>query len=280
MRTIHTDAITEAVARLCMDANYDLNHDIEAALSAFCQEEPSPNGREILQDILANAKLARECAMPICQDTGMAVFRVEVGQDVHIEGGGLTDAINEGVRQGYKEGYLRKSVVGDPLRRVNTKDNTPAIIHYDIVPGDKLHIVFAPKGFGSENMSALRMLKPAQGLDGVIDFVVETADKAGSNPCPPMVVGVGIGGTMEKAAQMAKFALLRPIDEKNPDPYYAELEDTLLRRINQLGTGPQGLGGRTTAIGVNVEVFATHIAGLPVAVNINCHATRHKEVTL
>ncbi len=280
MRTIHTDAITEAVARLCMDANYDLNHDIEAALAAFCQDEPSPNGREILQDILANAKLARECAMPICQDTGMAVFRVEVGQDVHIEGGGLTDAINEGVRQGYKEGYLRKSVVGDPLRRVNTKDNTPAIIHYDIVPGDKLHIVFAPKGFGSENMSALRMLKPAQGLDGVIDFVVETADKAGSNPCPPMVVGVGIGGTMEKAAQMAKFALLRPIDEKNPDPYYAELEDTLLRRINQLGTGPQGLGGRTTAIGVNVEVFATHIAGLPVAVNINCHATRHKEVTL
>lgn len=280
MRTIHTYAITEAVARLCMDANYDLNHDIEAALAAFCQDEPSPNGREILQDILANAKLARECAMPICQDTGMAVFRVEVGQDIHIEGGGLTDAINEGVRQGYKEGYLRKSVVGDPLRRVNTKDNTPAIIHYDIVPGDKLHIVFAPKGFGSENMSALRMLKPAQGLDGVIDFVVETADKAGSNPCPPMVVGVGIGGTMEKAAQMAKFALLRPIDEKNPDPYYAELEDTLLRRINQLGTGPQGLGGRTTAIGVNVEVFATHIAGLPVAVNINCHATRHKEVTL
>ena len=280
MRTIHTDAITKAVARLCMDANYDLNHDIEAALAAFCHDEPSPNGREILQDILANAKLARECAMPICQDTGMAVFRIEVGQDVHIEGGGLTDAINEGVRQGYKEGYLRKSVVGDPLRRVNTKDNTPAIIHYDIVPGDKLHIVFAPKGFGSENMSALRMLKPAQGLDGVIDFVVETADKAGSNPCPPMVVGVGIGGTMEKAAQMAKFALLRPIDEKNPDPYYAELEDTLLRRINQLGTGPQGLGGRTTAIGVNVEVFATHIAGLPVAVNINCHATRHKEVTL
>lgn len=280
MRTIHTYAITEAVARLCMDANYDLNHDIEAALAAFCQDEPSPNGREILQDILANAKLARESAMPICQDTGMAVFRVEVGQDIHIEGGGLTDAINAGVRQGYKEGYLRKSVVGDPLRRVNTKDNTPAIIHYDIVPGDKLHIVFAPKGFGSENMSALRMLKPAQGLNGVIDFVVETADKAGSNPCPPMVVGVGIGGTMEKAAQMAKFALLRPIDEKNPDPYYAELEDTLLRRINQLGTGPQGLGGRTTAIGVNVEVFATHIAGLPVAVNINCHATRHKEVTL
>lgn len=280
MRTIHADTVTEAVARLCIDANYDLNHDIEAALSAFCQEEPSPNGREILQDILTNAKLARKCAMPICQDTGMAMFRVEVGQDVHIEGGALTDAINAGVRQGYKEGYLRKSVVGDPLRRVNTKDNTPAIIHYDIVPGDKLHIVFAPKGFGSENMSALRMLKPAQGLDGVIDFVVETADKAGSNPCPPMVVGVGIGGTMEKAAQMAKFALLRPIDEKNPDPYYAELEETLLCRINQLGTGPQGLGGRTTAIGVNVEVFATHIAGLPVAVNINCHATRHKEVTL
>ena len=280
MRTIHTNAITDAVKQLCMDANYYLNRDISSALSEFCEKEPSENGREILKDILKNAQLAETCAMPICQDTGMAVFRVEVGQEVHIEGGGLTDAINEGVRIGYGEGYLRKSVVGDPLRRVNTKDNTPAVIHYDIVPGDKLRILFAPKGFGSENMSALRMLKPAQGLDGVIDFVVETADKAGSNPCPPMVVGVGIGGTMEKAAQMAKFALMRPIDTQNPDPFYSELEDTLLEKINKLGIGPQGLGGRTTAIGVNVEVFATHIAGLPVAVNINCHATRHKEVIL
>lgn len=280
MRTIHTDEITAAVKRLCMDANYYLNSDIESALSDFCRMEPSENGQEILKDILENAQLAKTCEMPICQDTGMAVFRVEVGQDVHVEGKSLTDAINDGVRAGYGDGYLRKSVVGDPLRRVNTKDNTPAVIHYDIVPGDKLRILFAPKGFGSENMSALKMLKPAQGLDGVIDFVVETADKAGSNPCPPMVVGVGIGGTMEKAAQMAKFALMRPIDTQNPDPFYAELEDTLLEKINKLGIGPQGLGGRTTAIGVNVEVFATHIAGLPVAVNINCHATRHKAVTL
>lgn len=280
MRTIQTDEITAAVARLCTDANYYLNSDIEDALRRFRGEEPSENGREILNDILNNAQLARSCEMPICQDTGMAVLKVELGQEVHIAGGGLTDAINAGVRKGYEEGYLRKSVVGDPLRRVNTKDNTPAVIHYDIVEGDKLHITFAPKGFGSENMSALRMLKPAQGLAGVIDFVLETADKAGSNPCPPMVVGVGIGGTMEKAAQLAKFALMRPIDTKHPDPYYAELEETLLDRINRLGTGPQGLGGRTTAIGVNVEVFATHIAGLPVAVNINCHATRHSEIIL
>lgn len=280
MRTIQTDEITAAVARLCTDANYYLNSDIEDALRRFRGEEPSENGREILNDILNNAQLARSCEMPICQDTGMAVLKVELGQEVHIAGGGLTNAINAGVRKGYEEGYLRKSVVGDPLRRVNTKDNTPAVIHYDIVEGDKLHITFAPKGFGSENMSALRMLKPAQGLAGVIDFVLETADKAGSNPCPPMVVGVGIGGTMEKAAQLAKFALMRPIDTKHPDPYYAELEETLLDRINRLGTGPQGLGGRTTAIGVNVEVFATHIAGLPVAVNINCHATRHSEIIL
>lgn len=280
MRTIQADEITAAVARLCTDANYYLNSDIEDALRRFRGEEPSENGREILNDILNNAQLARACEMPICQDTGMAVLKVELGQEVHIAGGSLTDAINAGVRKGYEEGYLRKSVVADPLRRVNTKDNTPAVIHYDIVEGDKLRITFAPKGFGSENMSALRMLKPAQGLGGVIDFVLETADKAGSNPCPPMVVGVGIGGTMEKAAQLAKFALMRPIDTTHPDPYYAELEETLLDKINRLGTGPQGLGGRTTAIGVNVEVFATHIAGLPVAVNINCHATRHSEIIL
>lgn len=280
MRTIQTDEIISAVARLCTDANYYLNSDIEDALRRFRGEEPSENGREILNDILKNAQLARACEMPICQDTGMAVLKVQLGQEVHIAGGSLTDAINAGVRKGYEEGYLRKSVVADPLRRVNTKDNTPAVIHYDIVEGDKLHITFAPKGFGSENMSALRMLKPAQGLGGVIDFVLETADKAGSNPCPPMVVGVGIGGTMEKAAQLAKFALMRPIDTTHPDPYYAELEETLLTKINRLGTGPQGLGGRTTAIGVNVEVFATHIAGLPVAVNINCHATRHSEIIL
>lgn len=278
MRTIHSGEITAAVARLCTDANYYLSSDIKEALKRFGKEEDSENGREILKDILKNAELAETCKMPICQDTGMAVLRVKVGQDVHIAGQNITDAINEGIKRGYEEGYLRKSVVGDPLRRVNTKDNTPAVIHYDIVAGDKIHITFAPKGFGSENMSALCMLKPAQGIDGVIDFVVNTAEKAGSNPCPPMVVGVGIGGTMEKAAQLAKFALMRPIDTKNPDPYYAELEDTLLKRINMLGTGPQGLGGRTTAIGVNVEVFATHIAGLPAAVNINCHATRHAEV--
>lgn len=280
MRTINSQQITDAVKKLCMDANYYLNDDIKCALKGFCSSEKSPTGREILDDLLKNAEVAETNDMPICQDTGMAVLKVQIGQDVHIEGKNITEAINEGVLEGYRDGYLRKSVVGDPIRRVNTKTNTPAVIHYDIVDGENIHIIFAPKGFGSENMSALAMLKPAQGLDGVIDFVLSTVDKAGSNPCPPMVVGVGIGGTMEKAACLAKYALMRPIDSRNPDSFYAQLEDTLLEKINRLGIGPQGLGGSTSALGVNVEVFATHIAGLPVAVNINCHATRHREIII
>lgn len=280
MRTINSQQITDAVKKLCMDANYYLNDDIKCALKGFCSSEKSPTGREILDDLLKNAEVAETNDMPICQDTGMAVLKVQIGQNVHIEGKNITEAINEGVLEGYRDGYLRKSVVGDPIRRVNTKTNTPAVIHYDIVDGENIHIIFAPKGFGSENMSALAMLKPAQGLDGVIDFVLSTVDKAGSNPCPPMVVGVGIGGTMEKAACLAKYALMRPIDSRNPDSFYAQLEDTLLEKINRLGIGPQGLGGSTSALGVNVEVFATHIAGLPVAVNINCHATRHREIII
>ena len=280
MRTINSQQITDAVKKLCMEANYYLNDDIKCALKGFCSSEKSPTGREILDDLLKNAEVAETNDMPICQDTGMAVLKVQIGQNVHIEGKNITEAINEGVLEGYRDGYLRKSVVGDPIRRVNTKTNTPAVIHYDIVDGENIHIIFAPKGFGSENMSALAMLKPAQGLDGVIDFVLSTVDKAGSNPCPPMVVGVGIGGTMEKAACLAKYALMRPIDSRNPDSFYAQLEDTLLEKINRLGIGPQGLGGSTSALGVNVEVFATHIAGLPVAVNINCHATRHREIII
>ncbi len=280
MRVIQAQKITDAVAGMCAAANCNLNNDIRSALCAFRQGEASPVGCEMLDRIVENADIAAKRQMPICQDTGMAVFRIKVGQEACIQGGLLEDAVNEGVRRGYTEGFLRKSVVADPFRRINTQDNTPAVIYTELTAGDKVAITFAPKGFGSENMSALAMLKPAQGLDGVIDFVVRTADAAGSNPCPPMVVGVGIGGTMDKAAQLAKFALMRPIDDANPDPFYAQLEQTLLERINLLGTGPQGLGGTTTAIGVNVEAFATHIAGLPVAVNISCHATRHIEIIL
>lgn len=280
MRTIHTDAIITAVKNMCIEANCCLSGDISDALRKARQSEQSPVGCDLLDQICKNADIARSRQMPICQDTGMAVFRVQVGQDVHIVGAPLDDALNEGVRRGYQEGFLRKSVVADPIRRINTNDNTPAVIYYEIVPGDRLRITFAPKGFGSENMSAVKMLKPAQGLDGVIEFVLETVDKAGSNPCPPMVVGVGIGGTMEKAALLSKFALMRPIDMRNENAFYGDLETLLLEKINQLGIGPQGLGGTTTALGVNVEVFATHIAGLPVAVNISCHATRHGEIVL
>ena len=280
MRTIHTDDIISAVARACIDANCNIGGDIARAIDASLKTETSPVGIQMLDALKLNAQIAQERQMPICQDTGMAVVWVSLGQDVHIDGMPLGDAINEGVRRGYAEGYLRKSVVRDPLDRINTRDNTPAVIHYDIRPGDGLDITIAPKGFGSENMSALKMLKPSDGVNGVIDFVVSTASAAGSNPCPPMVIGVGIGGTMEKAALLAKKALMRPIDTQNPNAYYADLERTLLKRVNALGIGPQGLGGNTTAFGVNVEVFATHIAGLPVAVNINCHATRHVEISL
>jgi len=280
MRTIHVDSITEAVEKLCMDSNYYLNDDIINGLEKGLEKEESDNGKEILSKIIENAQIAREKAVAICQDTGMAVVFMDIGQDVHITGGNLTDAINEGVRRGYEKGYLRKSVVNDPIERINTKDNTPAVIHYNIVDGDKIKITVAPKGFGSENMSALKMLTPSQGIEGVKNFIIETVEKAGPNPCPPIVVGVGIGGTMEKAAFLAKKALLRPIDKRNDIPYLKELEEEMLERINRLGIGPSGLGGRITALGVNIEVFPTHIAGLPVAVNINCHATRHKEVTL
>ncbi|NLY43113.1 MAG: fumarate hydratase [Clostridiaceae bacterium] len=280
MREIDYKDIVNAVENLCISANYYLNSDVVDGLKRFRDREESPIGKDVLDKLLINAELAREKDMPICQDTGMAVVFVELGQDVHIKGGSLHEAIQQGVRQGYKKGYLRNSIVKDPLRRVNTGDNTPAVIHYEVVPGDKLKIIVAPKGFGSENMSALKMLKPSDGEKGVFDFVVRTVDEAGANPCPPMVVGVGIGGTMEKAAYLAKKALLRPVGLSNPDPYYADMEKKLLKEINKLGIGPQGLGGTTTAIAVNIEVFPTHIAGLPVAVNISCHAMRHKETII
>jgi fumarate hydratase subunit alpha len=280
VRSIHTDEITEAVEKLCKSANYYLNDDILNGIKDALKVEESETGKDILNKIIENAQIAKEKGVAICQDTGMSVVFVDIGQDVHITGGNLTDSINEGVRRGYESGYLRKSVVKDPIERVNTKDNTPAVIHYNIVEGDKVKIVVAPKGFGSENMSALKMLKPSDGLDGVKKFVVETVDKAGPNPCPPIVVGVGIGGTMEKAALLAKKALLRPIDKRSDIKYVSELETQLLKKINNLGIGPSGLGGRTTALAVNVEVYPTHIAGLPVAVNINCHVTRHAEVEL
>ena len=278
MKQINVQQIIDSVEKLCIDANYYINSDIECALTQYAEKEISPLGKDILNKLLENAKIAKETHMPICQDTGMAVFFIELGQEVSVVGGNLTDAIHEGVRRGYDKGYLRKSVVKDPLNRVNTGDNTPAVIHYDIVEGEALKIMMAPKGFGSENMSALKMLKPSDGIDGVKNFIVQTVDQAGSSP--PMVIGVGIGGTMEKAAILAKKALLRPIDIRNTNEFYSQLEADLLDMINKLGIGPQGFGGRTTALAVNIEVFPTHIAGLPVAVNINCHATRHAEVIL
>ncbi|WP_425060427.1 L(+)-tartrate dehydratase subunit alpha [Sporomusa carbonis] len=281
MRTIDVSQITATVAKLAVDANYYLSDDIRAALEAGQEREESPLGRAILGQLVENACIARDEQMPICQDTGMAVIFLEVGQDVHITGGSLVDAVNAGVAKGYTEGYLRKSVVGEPLfNRKNTGDNTPAVLHTTIVPGDKIKITLAPKGFGSENMSALKMFKPADGLPAVKKFVIDTIFNAGSNPCPPIVVGIGIGGTMEKAALMAKQALLRPIDKRSSHSEYANLEQELLDLINKTGIGPQGLGGRVTALAVNVEYYPTHIAGLPVAININCHATRHAEAEL
>ncbi|MBZ4646200.1 MAG: hydro-lyase, Fe-S type, tartrate/fumarate subfamily [Clostridia bacterium] len=280
MREINANQVIETVEKLCIDANYYLNEDIKYGIQNFMESEKSPVGKDILNKLIENAEIAKEQNMPICQDTGMAVIFVEAGQDAHIVGGSLTDAINEGVRRGYEKGYLRKSVVKDPLDRVNTGDNTPAVIHYDIVPGDKIKIIAAPKGFGSENMSAVKMLKPSDGVKGVIDFVIQTVDQAGANPCPPIVVGVGIGGTMEKAAYLAKKALLRPINQRSHNEYYGSLEQELLEKINRLGIGPQGLGGTTTALAVNIETFPTHIAGLPVAVNISCHVARHAEAVL
>lgn len=280
MRNVDVKEIISAVKNMCIDANYHLSDDIRNRLKEAQEKETWPIAKDILDKIVSNADIAHNENMPMCQDTGMACVFVELGQDVHITGGSLEDAINEGVRQGYTEGFLRKSVVKDPLDRVNTKDNTPAIIYYDIVPGDKLKITIAPKGFGSENMSQIKMLKPADGVQGVKDFIIKVVKEAGPNPCPPIVVGVGIGGTFDRAATLAKRALIRPTAVRNSNPFYAELEKELLETINKLGIGPQGFGGATTALAVNIETFPTHIAGLPVAVNINCHATRHAEVEL
>jgi fumarate hydratase subunit alpha len=280
MREIKTDAVIETVMQLCMDANYFLCTDILNALKNGMEREESDIGKGILEQLVENADLARSRRMAMCQDTGMAVVFVEIGQDAHITGGSLEQAINEGVRRGYREGFLRKSVVRDPIERINTGDNTPAVIHYEIVEGDRLHITVAPKGFGSENMSGLKMLKPSDGIEGVKKFILDTVEQAGPNPCPPIVVGVGIGGTMEKAAILSKRALLRPLDQRSTVPYVRELEAELLDRINKLGIGPAGLGGRVTALSIGIEVYPTHIAGLPVAVNISCHATRHAEAEL
>ena len=279
MREIQAETVTAAVAKLCVEANCYLPADMKDCIRKARDTEPWPQGQEILDRIIENFEVARRENMPVCQDTGMACVFVKLGQEVHVAGD-LNEAIHEGVRRGYREGYLRKSVVRDPLDRVNTGDNTPAVITYDIVPGDKIEITLAPKGFGSENMSAIKMLRPSDGVVGVKEFVVSTVEAAGPNPCPPIVVGVGIGGTFDKAASLAKRALLRDADSHNPDPYYAALERELLERINALGIGPQGFGGKTTALAVHIETYPTHIAGLPVAVNINCHVTRHKTEVL
>jgi fumarate hydratase subunit alpha len=280
MREIKTSEITEAVKQLCIDANRILPSDLENCIATAAQKETSPIGQEILSDLCENMTAARELNIPVCQDTGMAVIFAEVGQEVHITGGSFEDAVNEGVRQGYVEGLLRCSVVADPIRRGNTGDNTPAILHTRIVPGDKLSIKAAPKGFGSENMSRIKMFTPSASIEDIIGFVVETARTAGSNPCPPVVLGVGIGGDFEKCAALAKQALCRPVSEPNCDPFYADLESRMLEKVNQLNIGPQGFGGITTALRVNIESFPTHIAGLPVAVNVGCHVTRHKDITI
>ena len=275
MKEIKAEQLTEVIRDLCIEANCHLPQDMKACIERSYDGEPWPQAKEILSRIMENYQIAERENRPICQDTGLACVFVSVGQDVHITGN-LTEAVNEGVRQGYADGYLRKSVVRDPLDRVNTGDNTPAILYYDIVPGDQVEIIVAPKGAGSENMSQIKMLKPSDGLQGVKDFVLKVVEEAGPNPCPPIVVGVGVGGTFDKAAFLAKKALLRSADERNPDPFWAELERELLDKINELGIGPQGFGGKTTALCVNIEQYPAHIASLPVAVNINCHVTRHK----
>lgn len=275
MRTIKTDEIIENVKEMCIEANHYLTPDMEEALKAAAQSEKAPLGKQILGQLKENLEIAEEEMIPICQDTGMAVLFVEIGQEVHIEGGSLTEALQEGVRRGYTEGFLRKSVVKDPLIRENTKDNTPAVIHYDLVEGDGMKITVAPKGFGSENMSRIFMLKPADGEEGVKEAILTAVKDAGPNACPPMVVGVGIGGTFEKCALLAKKALTRPVNERSHIPYVKAMEEELLARINQTGIGPGGLGGSTTALAVNINTYPTHIAGLPVAVNICCHVNRH-----
>lgn len=277
MRKVNVDKVTNVVKELSIEANYYLPDDITEALISSKNNEKWPLANGILDKIIENSNIARNEQVPICQDTGMTCVFLEIGQEVCFIGGSLEDAINEGVRQGYQQGYLRKSVVEDPFKRVNTKDNTPALIYYDIVQGDRIKITVAPKGFGSENMSKVCMLKPSDGLDGVKKFIIDTVKEAGPNPCPPMVIGVGIGGSFDKVAYLAKKALIRPINKRNTNPFYEKLEIELLDAINKLGIGPQGFGGKATALGLNIETFPTHIAALPVAVNISCHVTRHKE---
>lgn len=279
MRNIDAKLIEDTVARLCIEANLRLPDDVTAAIELAEKEEPWDGAKKILSLLGDNVRIASEKMLPVCQDTGMACVFLELGQDVHIDGD-IEEAVNNGVRRGYGDGYLRKSVVCDPLRRVNTGDNTPALLSVKLVPGESLRITVMPKGFGSENMSALKMLKPADGVEGVKHFILETVEKAGANPCPPIIVGVGIGGSFDKAAYLAKHALLRPLDEPNHDEYYAALEKELLSGINALGIGPQGFGGKTTALAVLIESMPTHVAGLPVAVNISCHATRRKSASL
>ena len=279
MRNIDAKVIEDTVARLCIEANLRLPPDVINAIERAEKAEPWGGAKRILSLLGDNVRIASEKTLPVCQDTGMACVFVELGQDVHIDGD-FEEAVNNGVRRGYGEGYLRKSVVCDPLRRVNTGDNTPALLTVKLTRGDKMRITVMPKGFGSENMSALKMLKPADGVEGVKNFVLDTVEKAGANPCPPIIVGVGIGGSFDKAACLAKHALLRPVDEPNPDEYYAALESELLDKINALGIGPQGFGGKTTALAVLIEAMPTHVAGLPVAVNISCHATRRASASL
>ena len=275
IRTVKTEEITKNIKEMCIEANHYLSTDMDRAMKNAAESEKSELGKKILNQLQDNLKIAADEMIPICQDTGMAVVFLEVGQDVHFEGMAVEDAVNEGVRQGYKEGYLRKSVVGDPIIRENTKDNTPAVIHYSIVPGDKVKLTLAPKGFGSENTSRIFMLKPADGIEGVKNAILTAVREAGPNACPPMVIGVGIGGTFEKCAFLAKKALTRPVNEHSEIPYVRELEEEMLSKINRLGIGPGGLGGTTTALAVNINTYATHIAGLPVAVNICCHVNRH-----
>ena len=279
IRIIEAEQITQTVAELCVKANLCIGSDIRTALAKACKTEESPLARSALDMLIKNAEIAEREKLPACQDTGMAVVFINIGAEIHINGD-INEAVNKGVRQGYKNGYFRNSVVRDPIRRVNTADNTPAVIYYDFTQGDKLSITVAPKGFGSENMSGIRMLNPSDGLDGVENFIVETVRLAGANPCPPVIVGIGVGGTMEKAALLSKQALLRDIGGSNPDPFWAESETRLLERINLLNIGPSGYGGHTTALGVHILNYPTHIAGLPVAVNIGCHATRHRSEVL
>lgn len=280
MRDIDVKQITSEVKRLCIEANRILPKDLEKKVAAAAETESSSIGKEILNDLCANMDAAREMDIPICQDTGMAVVFADVGQEIHLTGGNFEDAVNEGVRQGYVEGLLRCSVVADPIRRGNTNDNTPAVLHTRIVPGDKIKITVAPKGFGSENMSRIKMFTPSASEEDIIGFVAETVDIAGGNPCPPLVIGVGIGGDFEMCAELAKRALCRPVSKRNGDAFYAELEKRMLEKVNSLNVGPQGFGGDTTALAVNIEWYPTHIAGLPVAVNVGCHVTRHKSTVI